>query len=97
MLWLSQYTTPPPPPWQFVGHLSIILNDFANAPWWQGGLASTLKCPWWGFRKSANAQPVGKYGNCVVMISDENNKWPPDPDRIPNSKDSLDFQDYETM
>ena len=83
-----------PPPWAFVGHLSFLKNNVANAP--TVGSAHTFKSPWWGFWKSANARPIRQNQNFILLINDESDNSLADPNGVSNSKGSLDFQDYET-
>jgi len=40
---------------------------------------------------------MGQDQNFILVINDESDNWLADPKGVSNSKDSLDFQGYETI
>ena len=90
-----------PPPWGFVGHLSFLKNNVANAP--TVGSAHTYKSPRWGqlIRTNPHGGAPGRVQtpdpwDKIILVNDESDSWLADPNGVSNSKGSLDFQDYET-
>ena len=69
----------------------FLKKNVANAPRWGQPIRTN---PHGG---ASNARPMGQDQNFISMINDESDNWLADPNGVSNSKDSLDFQDYETI
>ena len=80
------------PPEHLSGICLFFLNNVANAPRW-GQLIRTN--PHGG--APGRVQTPDPWDKIILVINDEKDNWLADPIEVSNSKDSLDFQDYETI